>query len=98
MGKMEIPQEACPKESLRLMVVWSQELAAVELLPVEQSEDEGFRAAMLKFKTMAGAQEAKKMLDGRSSISNDAEMVVDILNSTAGAGKRYPSNQPITVT
>jgi hypothetical protein len=86
------------EESLRLMVVWSQELAAVELLPVEQSEDEGFRAAVLKFKTMAGAQEAKKMLDGRSNISNDAEMVVDILNSSPGAGKRYPNDQPITVT
>ncbi|KAJ3501570.1 hypothetical protein NM208_g16907 [Fusarium decemcellulare] len=78
------------EESLRLMVVWSQELADVELLPVEQSEDLGFRSALLRFRTMAGAREAKKMLDGRSNISNDAEMIVEILSSSPALARRYP--------
>ncbi|KAF4980796.1 hypothetical protein FZEAL_3273 [Fusarium zealandicum] len=78
------------EESLRLMVVWSQELADVELLPVEQSEDPGFRSALLRFRNMAGAREAKKMLDGRSNISNDAEMVVEILSNSPMLARRYP--------
>ncbi|KAM5346946.1 hypothetical protein ACJ41O_009951 [Fusarium nematophilum] len=78
------------EESLRLMVVWSQELADVELLPVEQSEDPGFRSALLTFRTMAGACEARDMLDGRSNISNDAEMIVEILASSPVLARRYP--------
>ncbi|PNY24315.1 Cell wall integrity protein scw1 [Tolypocladium capitatum] len=81
------------EESLRLMVVWSKELADVELLPVDKSEDEGFRSALLRFRTMAGAMEAKNMLDGRSNISNDAEMIVEILASTPAAARRHVSEQ-----
>ncbi|KAJ4259759.1 cell cycle RNA binding protein whi3 [Fusarium torreyae] len=79
------------EESLRLMVVWSQELADVELLRVDQSEDPGFRSAVLRFRTMAGAQEAKNMLDGRSNISNDADMAVEILSSSPVISRRYPA-------
>ncbi|KAL2019599.1 hypothetical protein VTK56DRAFT_9496 [Thermocarpiscus australiensis] len=78
------------EESLRLMMVFSKDLVDVELLPIEQSGDAKFRSAILKFKSPAGAQEAKNMLDGKSNISNDAEMVVEILGSTpAVLGKGY---------
>ncbi|CAH0022772.1 unnamed protein product [Clonostachys rhizophaga] len=80
------------EESLRLMVVWSKELADVELLPVEQSEDAGFRSALLRFHTMTGAHEAINMLDGRSNISNDAEMIVEILDSSPISARRYPTD------
>ncbi|QPH17800.1 hypothetical protein C2857_002698 [Epichloe festucae Fl1] len=73
------------EESLRLMVVWSKELGDVELLPVDKSEDEGFRSALLRFRSMKGALEVKNMLDGRSNISNDAEMVVEILTNSPTA-------------
>uniref|UniRef100_A0A8H7NKH5 Uncharacterized protein n=1 Tax=Bionectria ochroleuca TaxID=29856 RepID=A0A8H7NKH5_BIOOC len=37
---------------------------------------------------MSGAQEARNMLDGRSNISNDAEMIVEVLDSSPiGSGK-----------
>jgi hypothetical protein len=71
------------EESLRLMMVFSKDLVDVEVLPVEQSADAGFRSAILQFKPPAGAQEAKNMLDGKSNISNDAEMVVEILGSSS---------------
>ncbi|KAK3940569.1 hypothetical protein QBC46DRAFT_123110 [Diplogelasinospora grovesii] len=71
------------EETLRLMMVFSKELVSVELLPVEQSEDAGFRSALLKFKTMAGAQETKMMLDGKSNISNDANMIVEIMGGSS---------------
>ncbi|KJZ75741.1 hypothetical protein HIM_04898 [Hirsutella minnesotensis 3608] len=78
------------EESLRLMVVWSKELADVELLPIDRSEDDGFRSALLRFRSMAGAMEAKNMLDGRSNISNDAEMIVEILASSPPSVRRHP--------
>ncbi|KAG6001392.1 hypothetical protein E4U21_004398 [Claviceps maximensis] len=82
------------EESLRLMVVWSKELAQVELLPVEKSEDEGFRSALLQFRSMHGALEVRNMLNGRSNISNDAEMIVEILtNSPPQTGRRSTVEQ-----
>ncbi|KND88068.1 Cell wall integrity protein scw1 [Tolypocladium ophioglossoides CBS 100239] len=81
------------EESLRLMVVWSKELADVELLPVDKSEDEGFRSALLRFRSMTGAMEAKNMLDGRSNISNDAEMIVEILASSPTTARRHVTEQ-----
>lgn len=81
------------EESLRLMVVWSKELADVELLPADKSEDDGFRSALLRFRSMAGAQEAKKMLDGRSNISNDAEMIVEVLSNSPPIARRNTVEQ-----
>ncbi|KAK1763599.1 RNA recognition domain-protein [Phialemonium atrogriseum] len=72
------------EESLRLMMVFSKDLTDVEVLPPGKTDDPGFRAAILKFKTPAGAQEAQNMLNGKSNISNDAEMIVEIIS-----GRRY---------
>ncbi|KZL76437.1 RNA binding protein [Colletotrichum tofieldiae] len=77
------------EESLRLMVVWSKELVDVEVLPVDQSEDKGFRSAILKFRSANGAIEAKNMLDGKSNISNDANMIVEVLGGSPTASRRY---------
>lgn len=76
------------EESLRLMVMWSKELVDVELLSPDKSEDNGFRSGIIRFRSMAGALEAKNMLDGRANISNDAEMIVEIL-STSPIGPRH---------
>lgn len=84
------------EESIRLMLVWSKELIDIELLSPDKSEDEGFRAALLRFRTMNGATEAKKMLDGRSNISNDAEMIVEILNPSAAGGRRQNDSHSAT--
>lgn len=81
------------EESLRLMVVWSKELADVELLPIDKSEDDGFRSALLRFRTIGGALEAKNMLDGRSNISNDAEMIVEVLSNSPPTARRNTSEQ-----
>ncbi|KAK3371940.1 hypothetical protein B0H63DRAFT_283424 [Podospora didyma] len=81
------------EESLRLMVVFSKDLASVEVLPVEQSPDHGFRSAILKFKTPSGAHEVKNMLDGKSNISNDAKMVVEVMSSSpTGFGNRFTAD------
>ena len=80
------------EEKLRLMVVFSQELVDVDMLSPEQPEDAGFRSAVLKFKTLAGAQQAKDMLHGKS-ISNDAEMIVEILSGSPLTSRRYPAHE-----
>lgn len=54
------------EDQLRLMMLFFEDLVGIELLPVEQSSDAGFRSAILKFNSPAGAQEAKNMLDGKS--------------------------------
>lgn len=83
------------EEKLRLMlVVFSQELVDVEMLSPEQSDD-GFRSAILKFKTPAGAQQAKDMLHGKS-VSKDAEMIVDILSGSPTTSRRFPGDVPTT--
>ncbi|KAK4102931.1 hypothetical protein N658DRAFT_422865 [Parathielavia hyrcaniae] len=78
------------EESLRLMMVFSKDLVNVEVLPAEQSPDSGFRSAILTFKGPAGAHEAKSMLDGKSNISNDAEMIVEILASSSPTAMGNP--------
>jgi hypothetical protein len=85
------------EEKLRLMVVFSQELVDVEMLPADPSEDSAFRAAIVKFKTIAGAQQAKEMLHGKS-ISKDAEMIVEILSTSPVNSRRYPTQQDSTST
>ncbi|RYP13601.1 hypothetical protein DL767_010673 [Monosporascus sp. MG133] len=78
------------EEKLRLMLLFSQETVNVEVLPPEQSEDKGFRSAIVKFKSQAGALQAKEMLHGKS-LSNDAEMIVEIHSNSSTAPRRYPT-------
>ncbi|CEI61033.1 hypothetical protein FVEN_g11407 [Fusarium venenatum] len=80
------------EESLRLMAVFSPELADVEVLPVEQSEDSGFRSAHMRFRSMEAAQQARTMLDGRPNISNSAQMIVEIKSDTSPFAQRYSTD------
>lgn len=78
------------EQSIRLMLVFSKDLVDVEILPASQSDDSSSRSALVKFKTPAGAQEAKNALDGRSVSAAAGEMNVEILGSSPTMlGKRY---------
>jgi hypothetical protein len=77
------------EETLRLMVVFSKEFTDCEVLSPESSEDPGFRSAILRFKTHAGALEAKNMLDGKSNVKNEAQMIVEILYGSPTTSRRY---------
>jgi hypothetical protein len=72
------------------MLVWSQELVEVELLPVEKSTDQGYLTALLKFRTMAGAQDAKRLLDGCSNTSGE-KMIVEILGDDPPVTHQQPA-------
>lgn len=60
-----------------------------EVLSPDSSEDAGFRSAVLRFKSHAGALEAKNMLDGKSNVGNDAQMVVEIFYGPPSSTRRY---------
>ncbi|KAH7037240.1 uncharacterized protein B0I36DRAFT_63318 [Microdochium trichocladiopsis] len=83
------------EEKLRLMLLFSQELVDVEMLSPDLSEDAGLRSAVVKFKTPAAAQQAKDSLHGKS-MSNDVEMIVEILSSSPVSARRYPVDMPPT--
>ena len=85
------------EDMLKVMLTFSKDLSNIELLPPDQ-DDRGFRSAMLKFRTLAGAHEAKNMLDGKANITGDANMVVEILESSPTTGGRiFPNDVPVPV-
>lgn len=77
------------------MLLFSQELVDVEMLSPDLSEDAGLRSAVVKFKTPAAAQQAKDSLHGKS-MSNDVEMIVEILSGSPGFSRRFPVDLPTT--
>ncbi|TGJ81156.1 hypothetical protein E0Z10_g7608 [Xylaria hypoxylon] len=77
-------------EQLRLMLLFSQELVNVEILPPDMSKDMGLLAAIVKFKTLAGAQQAQDMLHGKSTRANQVELVVEIMPGSPTGPRRYP--------
>ncbi|KAK1758727.1 hypothetical protein QBC47DRAFT_150198 [Echria macrotheca] len=85
------------EESIRLMLVFSKDLVGVEVLPADQSDDPSSRSALLKFKSPAGAQEAKNALDGRPTPMGTGEMSVEILGSSPTVmSKRYPIDTSVS--
>ncbi len=83
------------EEKLRIMLLFSQETIDVEMLPREQSDDPGFRSAIVRFKSAVGAQQAKDMLHGKS-VLNDVEMIVEI-HSNSPLTRRYPTESAVSV-
>lgn len=69
------------EDQLRLMMALSKDLIKAELLPADVSDDAGFRTAILTFKTLEGAQETRQLLNGKTNMTNDAEMIVEIIQS-----------------
>ncbi|KAJ2895161.1 hypothetical protein MKZ38_006849 [Zalerion maritima] len=77
------------EESVRLMVVWADDLLSVDVLPPEQSGDPGFRSAIIKFGTPRGAAKAKEMFNGKLNLAKDAEMAVEIVPESPTSTRRF---------
>ncbi|KZF22977.1 hypothetical protein L228DRAFT_238867 [Xylona heveae TC161] len=71
-------------EALRSMFLFAKDFVDAEFVPAEYPEDKGFLSAIARFKTLAGALEARSMLDGRPNSSNEANMIVEVLQSPVG--------------
>jgi RNA recognition motif-containing protein len=68
------------KDQIQLMLVWSNELVNIEVLP--ESDDETC-SAIMRFKTATGANEAKSILDGKQNIT------VEILGSASALSRSF---------
>lgn len=77
------------EDTVRLMLVFSKEKYEVQMLPPEQSEDPGFCAATVKFRSPASAQQAKEILNGKTCGSS--EMIVDLLPGSPTSSRRNPN-------
>lgn len=73
-------------EALRSMLLFAKDLIDVDFVPSEHAGDQRHVAALARFKTPAGAHEAKDRLNGKSNAAGDANMVVEIVPSGASLG------------
>ncbi|KAF2963411.1 hypothetical protein GQX73_g10173 [Xylaria multiplex] len=83
-------------QQLRLMLLFSQELVNVEILPPDMSKDIGFLSAIVKFNTPAGAQQAQDMLHGKSLRPNQVELVVEMMPGSPTGSRRYPAENGVS--
>jgi RNA recognition motif. (a.k.a. RRM, RBD, or RNP domain) len=64
--------------ALRTMLLFAKDLVVSEIAPNEYPEDGNFVTAAAFFQSLAGANEARAMLDGKPNSTNDAIMIVEI--------------------
>ncbi|KAL2818419.1 hypothetical protein BDW59DRAFT_127838 [Aspergillus cavernicola] len=69
------------REALRSMFLFSNDLLDADFVQHDFPEDNGFLSAIVRFGTMAAAEEARALLDGKPNSKNDATMTVNIYNS-----------------
>ncbi|RWA06513.1 hypothetical protein EKO27_g8594 [Xylaria grammica] len=76
-------------EQLQLILLFSQELVNVEILPSDMSQDHHGLSAIVKFRTPAGAQQAQDMLHGKVIRTNQPELIVEIIPGSPTDSRRY---------
>ncbi|OAA59992.1 Nucleotide-binding, alpha-beta plait [Cordyceps fumosorosea ARSEF 2679] len=78
------------EHTVRPRLSWMKELVDVELLPPEESQDSGFCTAVLRFKTINGADHAKmKVEEWARDPSTDTGMIVQIIHPSSLRGLTY---------
>lgn len=70
-------------EAVRTMLLFAKDLQDTELVSSEYDEDKGFATAIARFSSMTGASEAQAMLDGKPNTAGQANMIVEMLPSSA---------------
>ncbi|KAK5142906.1 hypothetical protein LTR04_002072 [Oleoguttula sp. CCFEE 6159] len=78
-----LPRSTSP-EALRGMLLFAKDLIDTEFVPSEYPEDKGFLSAIARFRTLAGAMEARERLHGKPNTMNEAEMIVEVLHGGIG--------------
>lgn len=86
-------------DAVRTMLLFAKGLQDTEIVSNEYDEDIGFATAIARFASMAGASEAKAMLDGKPNTAGHANMIVDIVSGPAlGALGRRNTIDPMAST
>ncbi|KAK7551409.1 RNA binding protein [Phyllosticta citricarpa] len=68
-------------EAVRSMLLFAKDLISTEVVRTEFPEDKGYSTALARFKSIAGAEDAREKLNGKPNAANDAKMIVEILPS-----------------
>ncbi|PGH13522.1 hypothetical protein AJ80_06272 [Polytolypa hystricis UAMH7299] len=71
-------------EALRSMLLFAKDLIDAEFVH-EMIEEGKFLTAVARFETMAAAEEARQMLDGKPNTANDSNMIVDIISGSSAS-------------
>ncbi|KAL3486720.1 hypothetical protein BJX62DRAFT_228523 [Aspergillus germanicus] len=83
------------REALRSMFLFSNELLDADFVQCDLPEDTGFLAAIARFSSMAAAEEARALLDGKPNSKNDATMSVEIYNNGSSVPPFLPRRNTI---
>lgn len=78
-----LPRTANP-DFVRTMLLFSQDMIDVNLVDPDFPEDKGYVSAVARFRTQAGANEAREKLNGKS-VSSDSHLVVEMLHPHGAA-------------
>lgn len=81
------------------MVVWSKDFTDAVVLPHNPHKDgTGFRSAILHFKSHAGANQARGMLNGAQNVAKDAQMIVEFYFAPGEFGSSESSSSSSSVS
>jgi hypothetical protein len=68
------------RDAVRNILLFAKDLIDCELVTASKFvEDKGFASAVARFRTLEGAKEARNLLNGKRNASNDATLVVDLM-------------------
>ncbi|KAF2492874.1 hypothetical protein BU16DRAFT_92780 [Lophium mytilinum] len=68
------------REAVRNILLFSQDMIDCELVPSSKyPEDKGFASAVARFRSIEGAKEARNLLNGKRNASNDANIIVELV-------------------
>ena len=70
------------QDSLRSMLLFSQDCIGVDFVSQHFAEDNGYLTAVASFRTTTGAEEACAKLDGKPNANNDGHMLVEAISLT----------------
>jgi hypothetical protein len=87
------------REAVRNILLFANDLIDCELVPQSRfNDDKGFAAAVAHFQTYEGAKKARDLLNGKRNATNDATLVVDLvqdaLPGTIGSRRNTVDSAP----
>ncbi|KAH3920391.1 hypothetical protein HBI56_069430 [Parastagonospora nodorum] len=72
------------REAVRNILLFAKDLIDCEMVPQSRfNDDKGFAAAVAHFQTFEGAKEARDLLNGKRNATNDATLIVDVMQEPA---------------
>lgn len=81
----KLPRNTTP-EALRSMLLFTKDFLGADFVPSDSPHESGYLSAIARFRTSAGAEEAKALLNGKQNDPSEPPMQVDIVRLSPGGG------------